>query len=168
LSERPDVIVVVLDTARTFDVSAIWPDGPSTTPALERMAAECLVFPQATTPSCWTLPARASLFTGLTPSRHGAHELSMRLPDWPPTLAEVLSDAGYQCIGVCCNDLVCPETGSTRGFARFLEEVGTPRARLRPEHWPRRCWHGMKRRRSDLPMVRPDGPATSSSSHGLS
>ena len=120
---RPDVIVVVLDTARSFDVSAVWDEGPQTTPVLDRLAAECLVFPQATAPSPWTLPSHASLFTGLLPSRHGAHEVSMRLAeDGPPTLAELLGAAGYETVGVCCNDLVSPATGLTRGYARFVEE----------------------------------------------
>jgi len=120
---RPDVIVVVLDTARTFDVSAVWPDGPRTTPVLERLAGECLVFPQASAPSPWTLPSHASLFTGLLPSRHGAHETSMRLAaDGAPTLAEILAAEGYETVGVCCNDLVGPATGLTRGYRRFVEE----------------------------------------------
>ena len=117
------MVVVVLDTARTFDVSAVWDEVPRTTPVLDRLASECLVFPQATAPSPWTLPSHASLFTGLLPSTHGAHEHSMRLSeDGPPTLAEILGAAGYETLGGCCNALVSPATGLTRGFARFLEE----------------------------------------------
>lgn len=119
----PDVLVVVLDTARTFDVSTVWPDGPLTTPHLDELAEQSLVFPQATSPSCWTLPGHASMFTGLLPSRHGAHELSMRLAaDGPPTMAELLQRAGYLTAGVSCNDLITHDTGLTRGFELFVEE----------------------------------------------
>ena len=120
---QPDVLLIVLDTARSFDVSTVWPDGPTTTPFLDSLAERSLVFPDATTPSCWTLPGHASMFTGLLPSRHGAHELSMRLaPDGPPTLADLLRDAGYVTAGVSCNDLITRSTGLTRGFDLFVEE----------------------------------------------
>jgi arylsulfatase A-like enzyme len=47
----------------------------------------------------------------------------MRLAaDGAPTLAELLGAEGYTTLGVCCNDLVSPATGLTRGFATFIEE----------------------------------------------
>jgi arylsulfatase A-like enzyme len=128
----PDVLLIVLDTARTFDVSAVWGGGPATTPHLDALAERCLVFPEATSPSCWTLPGHASLFTGLLPSRHGAHELSMRLaPDGPPTLAELLREAGYVTAGVTCNDLISAATGLTRGMQHVVEERDAVPAGLR-------------------------------------
>lgn len=118
----PDVIVIVIDCARAFDVFHVSPAGISTTPTLDRLAQQSLVFSQATSTSCWTLPGHGSLFTGLMPSRHGGHELSLRLPQGPPTLAELLSGAGYLTVGVTCNDLVARVTGLDRGFSWFIEE----------------------------------------------
>jgi arylsulfatase A-like enzyme len=46
----------------------------------------------------------------------------MRLPDGPPTLAELLADTGYLTAAVSCNDLVGPVTGLTRGYQRVVEE----------------------------------------------
>lgn len=119
-----DVVIVVLDTARAFDVTAGGADtlpGPSTTPVLDVLARESLVFPQATSTSCWTIPGHASLFTGLLPSEHHADEVSLRLGPEVPTLAAALRDAGYLTAGVSCNDLVSASTGLTAGFEHFVE-----------------------------------------------
>jgi arylsulfatase A-like enzyme len=118
---QPDVIVIVLDTARTFDVSAVWPMEVPTTPYLEAFAADSMVYPNGTTTAGWTLPAHASLFTGLMPSHHGAHELTMMLGNEPPTMAEVLGAAGYTTAAYTCNDLVGPVTGLSRGFDLFVD-----------------------------------------------
>jgi arylsulfatase A-like enzyme len=167
MRSRPDVVVVVLDCARAFDVSHVTPAGASTTPTIDRLGEESLTFAQATSTSCWTLPGHASLFTGLMPSRHGAHELSLRLPTDVPTLAELLAAAGYLTLGVTCNDLVTSVTGLDRGFAWLVEErdalpaacsslaghlvarVGALRQQLQRHHARRRFAHDHGGRRAN-------------------
>lgn len=123
-ARRPqtDVIVVVLDTARLFDIGALWPASPDTMPVLGQIARESIRFPECTTPSPWTLPSHASLFTGLSPSRHGATEATLRLGDGPATMAELLGDGGWTTVALSCNDLVAPATGLTRGYVHSVEE----------------------------------------------
>src|SRR5207244_150951 len=75
----PDVILVSLDTTRADHLST-YGYGRETSPHLTAFAADALLFTQAPSPAAWTLPAHASLFTGMYPSRHGAHLAGGFLP----------------------------------------------------------------------------------------
>lgn len=66
----PDLLVVVVDTLRADRLGFY--GSPNPTPQLDQLARESLVFEQQQSASPWTLPAMASLFTGRSPSAHGA------------------------------------------------------------------------------------------------
>ena len=111
----PSVVLVTLDTTRADHLTPYGYPRP-VTPHLEALARESVRFSRAWSTAPWTLPAHASLFTGLQPARHGAHadprsHLTMaaaaegRLPravaggkldDRHVTLAELLADRGYR------------------------------------------------------------------------
>jgi arylsulfatase A-like enzyme len=96
-SEKKDwnVVLVSLDTLRA-DHLGCYGYGRSTSPAIDRLAAEGIRLENhiATAPS--TLPSHASIFTSLYPSAHKA-EFSTRtaLSDDILTVTEVLKDEGY-------------------------------------------------------------------------
>jgi arylsulfatase A-like enzyme len=124
--ERPvppgDVLLVVLDTVRADHVSSYgYPR--ETTPNLDRLAAEGERFDEAWAQSPWTLPAMATILTGLPPHRHGAGwsagSLFGIVPD-ARTLAARLSAAGYR-TAAFVNVVWCsPELSSLdRGFGRY-------------------------------------------------
>ena len=56
-------------------------------------------FKNAYTPGSWTLPAHASLMTGLYPDRHGATDPRLKLSSNVPTLAALLKTAGFETVG---------------------------------------------------------------------
>jgi arylsulfatase A-like enzyme len=70
-SPRPNLILVTLDTTRADHLGAYGYPRP-TSPALDRLAADSVVYTRAYSTSSWTLPAHASLFTGKFPKTHGA------------------------------------------------------------------------------------------------
>jgi arylsulfatase A-like enzyme len=109
-----NVLFVVLDTVRKDHLSVYGYDRP-TTPGLDAVAEEALVFEQAVAPAPWTLPVHASLFTGLYPSEHGASQETPYL-DGATTLAERLSAAGYATACYTANAWVTPYTRLTAGF----------------------------------------------------
>ena len=122
-AERPDVLVVVLDTARPDYLSAYgWPR--PTTPFLESLAARGTRFDRAYSSSSWTLPAHASLFTGTPPRVHGADQASLSVSEELPLLVEDLRAAGYRTAGFSGNKWIGPATGLSRGFEHF-EELAT-------------------------------------------
>jgi len=116
---RPDIVLVVLDTVRAQSLSLYGHDRP-TTPFLEQLAGRSVVYDRAYAPSCWTVPSHATLFTGLEPRTHrvGGEQASLESVA-QPTLAERLSDAGYRTAGVSSNPWIGPAFGFERGFERF-------------------------------------------------
>ena len=112
----PDVLLIVLDCARAdaFDAQLA---APGAMPFLRSLRPEVLAFSGAVSPSSWTIPGHASLFTGLYPWDHGAHYRNgpILTPE-PETIAECLSRAGYATAFLSGNAYVQPSTGLTRGF----------------------------------------------------
>jgi arylsulfatase A-like enzyme len=125
-SARPNVLLVVIDTGRADRFSF---DGYArqTSPEIAILASEGAVYEQARSPAPWTLPAHASLFTGLHPSAHGADSGHLKLDDRFPTLAEEFRDAGYRTVAYAANPWVGRQYGLDRGFDGY-EELwkGTP------------------------------------------
>jgi arylsulfatase A-like enzyme len=116
---RPNVLVLVLDTARA-DRCSVNGYGRATTPCIDRLAEDGVVFAQAWSSANWTAPAHASLFTGVGAARHGlATQGRGFLRTYIPTIAERFTAAGYDTACFSNNDLVAPEYGLTRGFAKF-------------------------------------------------
>ena len=111
----PDVMIVVLDTVRAQNTSAYGYRRP-TTPTLEGLARDGALFLDATSPSTWSLPSHASLFTGWFPSAHRADADHRQLEATPPTLADVLLRAGYDTRCFTANPHISDSFGLTRGF----------------------------------------------------
>jgi arylsulfatase len=70
-SGRPTIVLVSLDTTRADHLSCYGYE-IETSPRLDELAAQSLVFERAISTSSWTLPAHASMFTGKFTSGHGA------------------------------------------------------------------------------------------------
>ena len=117
---RPNVLLVVLDTLRADYVSCYGHPAP-TTPNLDSFAAEGTQFDHALAPAGWTSPSHASMFTGLQVVQHGMTADHALLPDEAVTLAELLSDAGYQTVGVSPSPTVNREIGLAQGFGDWYE-----------------------------------------------
>jgi len=116
---RPNVVVIVMDTTRA-DRCSVHGYERATTPALDALGREGVVFDSAWAPSSWTLPTHASIFTGLLPQRHGATtDGTSALARRHETLAEILRDAGYATGAFSNNPFVSEEFGLTQGFSTF-------------------------------------------------
>lgn len=123
-AKKPDVVVIVLDTARPDFLSAYGHPRP-TTPFLDTFAAQGVRYDRAYSTSSWTLPAHASLFTGVSPEVHQAQQKNPKLSPDLPVLAERLAKGGYQTIAVSNNPWVARHTGLARGFDVFQERRDT-------------------------------------------
>lgn len=114
----PNVLLLIMDTARSLSMSAFGYDRP-TSPAVERLAARGARFDRAFAPSPWTVPSHASFFTG-----RPAHELTADW--WTPmderdsTLAEVLRTRGWRSAAFVGNTAMAHgESGLGRGFEPY-------------------------------------------------
>lgn len=118
-AERPDVVLVMIDTLRADRLGVYGYERP-TSPHIDALAAEGVVFRRASAPSSWTKPSVASLFTGRLPSEHGAVSFARDLRPELPTLAERMAAAGYRTVGVSANFVhLRAETGLGRGFGHW-------------------------------------------------
>jgi arylsulfatase A-like enzyme len=119
-SEKPcNILLVVLDTARARNITPYGYER-DTTPNLSRLADDGIVYENTVSPSPWSLPSHASLFTGRYPSAHGAHEQHTYFDGNCETLAEYLSKRGYDTLGISSNSWVGPEFGMNAGFEKFI------------------------------------------------
>jgi len=119
---RPHIVLVSIDTLRPDHLGAYGYRRP-TSPNLDALAAESVVFTRAFSTSNWTLPSHASLFTGLPPHRHGAghRATSDPLGPGPRTLAELLAAAGYRTAAFTAGGILSRRNGLDRGFEQWHE-----------------------------------------------
>lgn len=116
MDSRPNFLIVILDSARPDWLSCYsGPDGVS--PNIDRVAAEGILFEQAISPSSWTFPVMASVFTGMLPCKHGGHDEHVMLDSDYPTMAEIFERAGYDTAAFSDVPYVGPMTKLSRGFA---------------------------------------------------
>ena len=66
---QPHILFIVLDTLRR-DRLSLYGHVRETSPRLDAFAAGATVFQRAIAPAQWTIPAHASMFTGVYPSTH--------------------------------------------------------------------------------------------------
>ena len=114
------LVLIVLDTVRVDHLSAYGYER-ATSPFLEELAGEGTRYARAWSSSAWTLPAHASMFTGLPPRLHGADQTTLHLQGDQDLLAERLVAAGYQTAGFSNNPWVSADTGLVDGFGRYAE-----------------------------------------------
>jgi arylsulfatase A-like enzyme len=116
---RHSLLLITLDTVRADALGAY--GGPSgLTPNLDRLAQEGLVFERASSVAPLTLPAHASLLTGLVPPRHGLRDNGLgRLPESAVTLAEHARAAGFQTAAFLGSVVLDAGFGLEQGFERY-------------------------------------------------
>ena len=124
-------ILLVLDTVGADHLS-VYGYPRQTTPALASWLAaepEAVVYPRAYASSPWTVPSHATLFTGLSSSRHGAHYREGDSRHSPfrrlaisadVTLAERVRAAGGRTSFVSANAYTQRVDGLERGFDAFV------------------------------------------------
>jgi len=118
-----NLLLVTLDTTRADRLGA-YGYAAAETPNLDRLAAAGLRFDQAWSPAPLTLPAHATLLTGLLPVEHGVRRNGdAALPDEVPTLATVLAGAGYRTAAFVGAFVLDHRFGLGRGFGHYDDDV---------------------------------------------
>lgn len=116
--KRPNVLLISIDQLRADHLSCYGYARP-TSPALDRLAGEGVLFEQHMSSSSWTLPGHASLFTSVPDSIHGAFDTQMKLSEGQTTLAERFQRAGYSTAGFFSGPYMHPAFGMGQGFELY-------------------------------------------------
>jgi len=117
---KPNLILISLDTLRADRLGCYGYDRP-TSPCIDALAERGTLFENTVAEAPWTLPAHASMLTGLFPRTHGVTQPSRRLPSEIPTLAQILSNAGYTTIGLTEGGYLARDYGLHQGFQIYSE-----------------------------------------------
>jgi len=119
---RPlNLVLITLDTTRA-DALGTYGQALESSPRVDQLAREGVVFERAITSNPETLPSHATLFTGQFPFTHGVRSNSgYVLPAQSLTLAEVLSEAGYATAAEVAALVMNAGTQIGQGFARYRD-----------------------------------------------
>jgi arylsulfatase A-like enzyme len=150
MSGRPNVVLVVIDTARADHFGPY--GGRARTPAFDELADAGVLVRGARASAPWTVPSHGTIFSGLLPDEHrvdgrAARSSERRLTSLGPViernadrwLPEVFRRAGYDTAAISANVWITREMGFDLGFDSFTQ-VGlaaiaprgaAPRGRLR-------------------------------------
>lgn len=113
---RPDVLLLSIDTLRADRLGFAGEPRP-VSPHLDRLARRGAVRVRAVTPLPRTLPAFASVMTGVPPHAHGVRDnFHYALGASVRTLAEELRERGWASAAVNSNPVLSHDSGIFRGF----------------------------------------------------
>lgn len=120
--ERPNVLVIVVDTLRADHVSA-YNKNNARTPNIDALAEEGWLFERAYSHIPITMPSHASLFTGRLP--HDVWVLNnndeFNFPQ--QTLAEILNEEGYKTAAVVSLGVLKAKFNLDRGFDYYNDKL---------------------------------------------
>ncbi|WP_434415409.1 sulfatase-like hydrolase/transferase [Nannocystis pusilla] len=112
-----DLIVLAVEGARADDLLGVLLGGPRF-PAVERLAAESLVFERAYAVSPWAVPTHAALLSSVPPPGHATVRGTF-VADGQVLLPELLDRAGYYGVAVAAN----ADFNAERGLIQGLDHV---------------------------------------------
>lgn len=123
--ERFNIFFILIDTLRP-DHLGCYGYERDTSPNIDKIAEEGIVFTDFYTVCPWTNPSIACLFTGLYPQAvfpPALHPkaLKQRLPKELETLAEILRKEGYQTCALVDHPSISKQLGYHRGFDEYTE-----------------------------------------------
>lgn len=122
------VVVVTIDTLRADHVG-IYGSERARTPVLDGLGREGIRFDAAFSPVPLTLPAHATLLTGLDPDRHGVrHNAVFKLAPEIPSLPERLQAAGFETAAFVGAFVLDRRFGLARGFDVYDDAMGGRRS----------------------------------------
>ena len=117
---KPNIVLIVMDATRPDHLSCYGYER-NTSPYIDKIAKEGVVFKNVISPSTWTVPSHASIFTGLFPFEHRAGHVSPYLPEKVETLTEILKKEGYQTLAYSNNPWMSFFNEGHRKFDDFQE-----------------------------------------------
>ncbi len=118
-----NVLLISIDTLRADHLSGYGFPRP-TTPNIDEVAREGVLFSNVYSPVPVTLPAHASMLTGTLPPAHGIRDnLHKRLPDASLTLAEILKPRGFTTAAVISSFVIDRRFNLNQGFDSYDDRL---------------------------------------------
>jgi arylsulfatase A-like enzyme len=122
LAEKPNVILISVDSLRADHVGA-YGYARSTSPHIDALAEESVLFENAVSTTSWTLPAHISMLTSRFSEAHGVTGAGDSLAESAITLPEIFQDGGYATAAVVSGPFLNRRFGFSQGFDVYDDET---------------------------------------------
>lgn len=119
-AQNYNIVFISLDTTRA-DFLGCYGNSSISTPNIDRLAKEGVLFENFYSTINTTLAAHSSMFTGLYPRNHGVGRNSMRLNNKNLTLAEYLHSKDYKTAAFIGSFALASVFGINQGFETYEE-----------------------------------------------
>src|SRR5512134_1924616 len=119
-AERPNVVLVTLDTTRA-DRMGFLGSKAGLTPALDQLASRSLVFEQAYSQAPLTTVSHATILSGTYPQLHKVNDFGVPLPPELPYLPDLLKTAGWRTAAFLGSLVLDARSGLAPGFDRGFD-----------------------------------------------
>lgn len=119
------VVLYLVDTLRADRLGVYGYSRRATTPRIDALAAESVLFEQAYGPAPWTLPSVTSILTSTYACEHGVVSYGRKLHPDVATLTERLARMGFLTAAYTSNFHAGPLAGLSRGYRIFEERPTT-------------------------------------------
>lgn len=128
-----NVLLISIDTCRADHLSCYGDQHP-TTPNIDAIARQGILFENAISPLPMTLPAHSSMHTGTIPPYHGVRDnFEYRLGPSNVTLAEMLKGSGLNTAAFISAYPLDGQFGLDQGFDTYNDRFEDPLETMRPE-----------------------------------
>jgi choline-sulfatase len=119
-ASKPNLVLITLDSVRADRMSFLGGKG-ATTPNLNHLAAESIVFEHAYAQAPGTVVSHATILTGSYPQGTGLTEIGGTLTTSLPSLPELLKGQGYKTAAFVGSIDLDPWNGLAQGFDRGFQ-----------------------------------------------
>ncbi len=119
----PNIIFISIDTLRQDHVSS-YGYSRNTTPEIDKLASDGVLFANSFSSAPWTLPSHMSMFTGLPPSLHNVDFDYRSLNKKIKLFTEDLQESGYVTGGFFSAEYLKRIYGFSRGFDNYYKMIG--------------------------------------------
>ena len=114
---KPNIILITIDSARADHMGFLGAK-QGTTPNLDSLARQSVIFEQAYAQAPTTVVSHATLLTGTYPQTHQANEFAASLSASSPYLPDLLRQRGYRTAAFVQSAALDPRNGRAPGFER--------------------------------------------------
>jgi len=118
--ERANIILISLDTVRP-DHLGCYGYHRNTSPAIDRLAAEGVLFKNTYSTTSWTLPGHISMLTSTNGANHQVYFPLQKMSPDLLTLADLLRTRGFYCAAFTGGGYLSETYGFSKGFDSYQE-----------------------------------------------
>jgi len=117
-SKGPNIILISIDALRADHLSC-YGYHRNTSPNIDQLASQGVLFKNSFSQATWTLPSHASIFLSQYVWRHKVDNPDKRMGNSFTTLAEILRDRNYTTCAFVGGGFLLPQFGLNRGFETY-------------------------------------------------